>query len=155
MISPLVIFTNWWYRTGDIHELVIFAHWWYSQLVIFSVLCWFWVSIGDTGDIRLRPELGSDYVDRLVHPSNVSDHIPDQFGPFWRDLPIGFPMIYNEISEFYSFWSQTESREVLYWSIRYLGPIFSNKTTRNERFRKWWFKKSLLKSSKMHEDMSG
>ena len=33
-------------------------------------------------------------------------------------------MIYNDISEFYCFGSQAESREVLYWSIRYPRSIF-------------------------------
>ena len=38
-------------------------------------------------------------------------------------------MISNEISEFYSFWSQAESREVLYWSIRYPRFHFLQKET--------------------------
>ena len=49
---------------------------------------------------------------------NVSVQIPTRFGAFWRDFPIGFPMIYKGISGFYCFGAQSESREVLYWSIR-------------------------------------
>ena len=64
-----------------------------------------------------------------IHPGNVSEHIPDQFGAFWRDFPIGFPMIYKGISGFYCFWSQSESREVLYWFIRYpRSHFFRTKT---------------------------
>ena len=38
-------------------------------------------------------------------------------------------MIYKGISGFYCFWSQSESREVLYWSIRYpRSHFFRTKT---------------------------
>ena len=52
-------------------------------------------------------------------------------------------MISNEISEFYSFWSQAESREVLYWSIRTLGPIFLKQNN-----KKWTFQKVYMNLEK-------
>ena len=55
---------------------------------------------------------------------NVSVHIPNRFGVFRRDFAIGFPMIYKGISGFYCFGAQSESREVLYWSIRYPRSYF-------------------------------